>query len=344
MVICRDLRPNVGFYTIMRAAARLLVVGFASSLELSVIKQSLHTLHRPPPGQKHFEVPARLEAAEEALRSSALALSWRNGVNSTVVDVEGAVAALKRVHSIDHLRGVQDMSRSGGGGYDSDTYCAPGSWEAMLDGTRCWTEAAVLAAEGRGPALALCRPAGHHATRDVAMGFGLVNFAAAAAADALARGAGRVAILDWDVHHGNGVEAIFKGTEPRVKYCSLHEAGGFPGTGAAGVDGNVLNVVLPRGAGSAAYLEALEREALPFLLGGGAPDLLLVCAGYDALADDPLATMALSPADFGASVALIRGAGVPPERIALGLEGGYLLDEDAGMPAALLATCAGLLA
>ena len=203
----------------------------------------------------------------------------------------------------------------------------------MLDGTRAWVDAVGLAAAGEGPAFALCRPAGHHATRRVAMGFGLVNFAAAAAAAALepppslssgeaeaegaaaaaaagrggggggggggGRGGGgggapaaeRVAILDWDVHHGNGVAAIFA-DNPQVRYCSLHEAGGFPGSGAdesdGGPGGNVLNLPLPKGSGSEDYLTALKEKALPFLLGpdgadGEAPTVLLVCAGYDAM-------------------------------------------------------------
>ena len=102
-------------------------------------------------------------------------------------------------------------------------HSAPGSWEAMLDGTRAWMQATPLAAAAAGPAVALCRPAGHHATRDVAMGFGLVNFAAAAIAAQLeAAPESTVAILDWDVHHGNGVADIFK-DEPRVRYCSTHE-------------------------------------------------------------------------------------------------------------------------
>ena len=93
----------------------------------------------------------------------------------------------------------------------------------MLDGTRAWMQATSLAAAAAGPAVALCRPAGHHATRDVAMGFGLVNFAAAAIAAQLeAAPESTVAILDWDVHHGNGVADIFK-DEPRVRYCSTHE-------------------------------------------------------------------------------------------------------------------------
>ena len=318
-----------------------------AATRLTVVEQSLHTRHRPPPGVRHVEVPDRLHAASDALRDAPLAqhLSWRNAVD---VDhsPEDAVAALKRVHTIDHLRTVQGMSKTGGG-FDTDTYCAPGSWEAMLDGTRAWLEACTLARMGNGPAFALSRPAGHHATADLAMGFGLVNFAAAAVATQLDADPGsHVAILDWDVHHGNGVADIFK-HEPRVRYCSTHEAGGFPGTGAdemnSGPHGNLLHLPLPKGSGSEAFLTALRRKALPFLF-EERPQLLLICAGYDALESDPLATMTLRPADFGEAARMITHEfGFPAERIALGLEGGYDLSMDEGMPAAVVQTCAGLL-
>ena len=333
----------------------------AAALQLTVIEQTLHARHRPPPSAwQNVEQPARLVAAGDALRAASLDVDWRRAVDSETTTPEAAVAVLKRVHDLAHLRAVEAMSREGGGGFDSDTYCAPGSWEAMLDGTRAWVDALALAADARGPALALCRPAGHHAGRATAMGFGLVNFACAAASAALdardggaAASAARVAVLDWDAHHGNGVAAWAR-DEPRVAYCSLHEAGGFPGTGMdeaeRGPHGNLLHLPLPKGAGGAAYRAALREKALPFLLGRGdaaepRPRALLVCAGYDALAGDPLATMALAPDDFGASIEMIAGEfGFPRERIALGLEGGYNLDPDVGMPAGLVATCAALVA
>jgi acetoin utilization deacetylase AcuC-like enzyme len=225
----------------------------------------------------------------------------------------------------------------------------------MLDGTRAWMHAVGVAASGNGPALALSRPAGHHATRNQAMGFGLVNFAAAAAAAHLAdHPSSHVAILDWDVHHGNGISGIFA-EEPRVCYCSTHEDGGFPMTGTDEADrgpcGNCLHLPLTKGASSDEFLGALRGKALPFLLerssaaslNDAKPPLLLICAGYDALEVDPLATMRLSPADFGAAVRLIiHEFGFPRERVALGLEGGYNLSRKEGMPAALVETCAAL--
>lgn len=338
----------------------LLLPATTGLLQLSVVEQTLHTRHRPPPGVQHAEVPERLVAARDALEAAPFAgqLVWERASDSEY-SAAAALEALKRVHTVEHLCTVEDMSQTGGG-FDTDTYCAPGSWEAVLDGTRAWLEATTRAAAGKGPALALSRPAGHHATRDVAMGFGLVNFAAAAVASYLhTNPESRVAILDWDVHHGNGVAAIFA-DEPRVRYASTHEAGGFPGTGMDTTDrgphDNLLSLPLPKGTGGEVYLRALWDAALPFLLTSepessstssswpGAPHLLLICGGFDALAADPLASMTLTPDDFATSVQMIVDEfGFPPSRVALGLEGGYSLDADAGMPAALVATCGALL-
>ena len=215
---------------------------------LTVVEQTLHTRHRPPPGVRHVEVPQRLISAREALRHAKVCESWRKAGEGAYGHT-AALRALCAVHTFEHLEVVWRMSQTGGG-FDTDTYCAPGSWEAMLDGTSAWLEATALAAAMEGPALALSRPAGHHATQNVAMGFGLVNFAAAAVrAHLTSHPTSTVAILDWDVHHGNGVAAIFR-EEPRVRYASTHEAGGFPGTGVRederGPLGNLLNLPLPK--------------------------------------------------------------------------------------------------
>ena len=159
----------------MRPLLRLLPL-LATLQALTIIEQSLHKLHRPP-SANHAEVPERLESAKAALLASDVNVkAWRNAVNSTTCTVFDAVDALKLVHDVEHLREVQAMSQKGGG-FDTDTYCAPGSWEAVLDGTRAWADAVALAAGDEGPAFALSRPAGHHATANVAMGFGLVNVA-----------------------------------------------------------------------------------------------------------------------------------------------------------------------
>ena len=210
---------------------------------LTVVEQTLHTRHRPPPGVRHVEVPQRLISARDALRHANVCESWRQA-GAGAYDHTAALRALCAVHTYDHLEVVWRMSQTGGG-FDTDTYCAPGSWEAMLDGTSAWLEATALAAAMEGPALALSRPAGHHATQNVAMGFGLVNFAAAAVQAHLAsQPTSTVAILDWDVHHGNGVAALFR-DEPRVRYASTHEAGGFPGFAPPRALCSTLTLALP---------------------------------------------------------------------------------------------------
>ena len=210
--------PNFREHTRTMRTFAVLWLASLSCTALTVIEHTMHQQHRPPPRMPHAEVPARLEAAKAALLGSAFAhkLSWRSTAELEQ-DLGVVEAALQRVHSAELIESIKQLSTRGGG-VDSDTYVAPGSWEAILDGTSSWLEATTLAAKGAGPALALARPPGHHATRNVAMGFCLANFAAAAAADFLARHPSRtIAILDWDVHHGNGVADILA-NEPRARY------------------------------------------------------------------------------------------------------------------------------
>ena len=325
-------------------------------LSLVVIESTLHTRHRPPPSVwSHVETPARQEAAAAALRAAPFAARLDFRAAGVGVTHDAAASSLLAVHDAEHLQAVRRLSTRGGG-FDADTYCAPGSWEAMLDASAAWTEALELAARAEGPALALARPPGHHATRGTAMGFCLVNFAAAAAAAVLGSDPNaRVAILDWDVHHGNGVAEMVAELGPRVRYCSTHERGGFPRTGldetARGTHGNLLHLPLPTGSSGEAYLRRLRDEALPFLLAaeeggeGGAhwPTVLLICAGYDALAADELAGLGLTPEDFATSIdVIVKEFGYPAEKLALGLEGGYCLDQQVGMPAGLRSTVGAL--
>ena len=184
---------------------------------------------------------------------------------------------------------------------------------------------------------ALIRPPGHHAEPDRAMGFCFINSAAVAAAHAIAvHGVGRVAIVDWDVHHGNGTQRIFW-NRPDVLYASLHQYPHYPGTGAASErgggtgKGTTLNIPLPAGSNDAVYLEAFDRQLIP-ALDAFAPELVIVSAGFDADARDPLAAMELSSQAYGemtrrlVSVAHRNAGG----RIVHLLEGGYHLDALAG--------------
>jgi acetoin utilization deacetylase AcuC-like enzyme len=197
---------------------------------------------------------------------------------------------------------------------DADTVCTPSSYEAAL----LAAGAAMAAVERDG--FALVRPPGHHALPGRAMGFCLFNNVAVAARFAQHElGLARVAILDWDVHHGNGTQDVFWEDES-VLFVSLHQWPFYPGTGGPG-EGNetTLNIPLPAGCGDAEYAEAMERLALP-ALEAFAPDLLLVSAGFDAAAGDPIGGMQVSVDGFGE---LGRRAGSVCDRLALVLEGGY---------------------
>lgn len=287
--------------------------------------------HDPGPG--HAEQPARLHAVLRALDGDRFAALDR--LEAPRITRE----QLLRVHAAAHIDHVlNSVPAEGRTQLDPDTWLSPDSAEAALRaaGAACAAVDAVINGHTQ-RAFCAVRPPGHHATGAEAMGFCLFNNIAVAAAHALhAHGLKRVAIADFDVHHGNGTQAIFE-REPRVLFVSSHQSPLYPGTGAEdehGV-GNIVNATLPAGAGSDEFRELWDGLLLP-RMHAFKPQLVLVSAGFDAHRDDPLAQLRLGGEDYawitGRLVDLARAhAG---GRLVSSLEGGYNLNALAASAAA----------
>ena len=216
------------------------------------------------------------------------------------------------------------VAHGGGGALDADTVMSRDSWDAALAAAGV-AIGAVEQGIARGSGFGATRPPGHHALVGRAMGFCLINNVVVAARHAQQLGKPRVLIVDWDVHHGNGTQALVE-RDPSIRYVSMHQYPWYPGTGAEderGV-GNVFNVPRTPGLARAAYVRDL-LAAVDAATVGWRPDLLLVSAGFDSLAGDPLGGFTLEPADVAHWTSAFRARVAPAPVVGL-LEGGYRLD------------------
>jgi acetoin utilization deacetylase AcuC-like enzyme len=242
-----------------------------------------------------------------------------------------SVSEITLVHDAAYVQRVADVVAAGGGRLDPDTVVSEGSWDAITAGAGCVLDGVDMAFDGRAVrSFSAVRPPGHHALRDRAMGFCLFGNVAIAAHYALLRSdCDRVLIVDWDVHHGNGTQALVE-DEPRIHFVSMHQWPWYPGSGAAddhGPRGSVWNVPMPPSLPSARYVDAL-LEAVDAATGNWSPDLVLISAGFDCLEGDPLGAFTLTLDDIRTVTrALVERADRwCGGRVVSALEGGYAPD------------------
>jgi len=248
-------------------------------------------------------------------------------------------AALTRVHPGRYLDLLEGIATSGGGALDHDTIMSRESFEAAVCGAGAAVEAVRHALDSGSNTFVAIRPPGHHALHQTAMGFCLLANAVIAAREAQAMGCGRVLIVDWDVHHGNGTQALVE-RDPSLRFVSLHQWPLYPGTGAAserGV-GNVFNVPRPPGLPPEQYVRDLWA-AIGTAVTGWAPDLIVISAGYDSMLGDPLGGFTLEPEHYAKWVGLLRST-CPEAPIVALMEGGYDPDR---LAAGVLATVEALI-
>jgi acetoin utilization deacetylase AcuC-like enzyme len=279
-----------------------------------------------PQFARHVTPPGHPERAERAHVLDAVANGFSGRGGRVLAPRPATDEELFRVHPSAH---VKRMAATAGQAVmlDPDTFTSPDSYEIARLAAGATIQAAEHAVTEREPAFALVRPPGHHAEADRAMGFCLFSNAAVAAAAMLARGLTRVAVVDIDVHHGNGTQAIFY-EDPRVLYISTHQFPFYPGTGAAAEVGSGagcgFTVNLPMEAGSTdADYAFVHREVVTPVLDEFRPEIVIVSAGYDAHERDPLASMRMTTAGYAAVVSSLCSVAAVHGALALVTEGGY---------------------
>ena len=269
----------------------------------------------------HPESPQRLIAIKEKLEQNQELNKHIQWLEPTNIENNETLKWVHKIHTPELVKQIQTIARKGGGQLDPDTTVSPNSYDTALLAVSAWLDGVDQVCRNNQPCFILARPPGHHATSDRGMGFCLFSNAAIAAHYALSQeGINKVAILDWDVHHGNGTQDIVLGN-PQIRYCSLHQSPCYPGTGKQSIE-NVLNIPLVSGSNIRTYQQHFDTKVMPFLM-DFEPDLLIVSAGYDANYDDPLAGINLLPEDYGILTKYCRQI---TDRIVFGLEGGYHLD------------------
>jgi acetoin utilization deacetylase AcuC-like enzyme len=278
-------------------------------------------------GWGHPEHVGRLRAITRALRDDP-------GLFHRVEHLEGRHATIEEIelaHDPAYIASVRVIAEQGGGRLDADTVASSGSWDAATAGAGCVLSAVDLSATGiHSRSFCAVRPPGHHAVRNRAMGFCLFGNVAIAAHYARKKhGLQRILIVDWDVHHGNGTQALVE-REPDIHFVSMHQWPWYPGTGAAedrGPHGTIWNLPRPAGLAPREYIESLER-GIDAASKGFVPDLILISAGFDSLAGDPLGGFTLELEDFEELTRSLvaRAEAWCGGRIVSALEGGYAPD------------------
>lgn len=291
-------------------------------------------------GMTHPERPERLIVIRNLLEKEALLSQIEEREPRAAREEE-----LERVHTREHLVRVRELAKGEGGFLDGDTVASFFSYEAALFAAGAVISAVDEVLDKTNDTFCLVRPPGHHATSDRAMGFCLFNNIAVGAAYALAeRGVSRILIVDWDAHHGNGVQEIFY-SDPRVLYISLHQSPLYPGTGAISEvgsgegEGYNVNIPFPPATGERSYLQAFEEIVLPAAK-SYSPELILIASGYDGHFSDPLASLVLRAQTYTRLLsALKQELGLP---FVVSLEGGYDLHALAFSAVATIAELASL--